>query len=404
MITATDAFKSFKGSLLPQEEMLEVSVKKNKLFIGIPKEISFQENRVALGPSSISVLVNNGHRVVIERGAGTNANFTDKDFSEAGAELVDDAKSVYKANLIVKVAPPSTDEIKLMQSGQTLVSSLQLSTQKKEYFKKLQEKKITAIAWDFIKDEEDILHVVRAMGEIAGSSSILIASRYLRVTSEGPGILLGGITGVSPTSVVILGAGTVGEYAARAALGLGANVKVFDDSVFKLRRLQNSVGQRVFTSTFQPKDLIKALRRSDVVIGAIRAQKGQTPCIVSDEMVQVMKPGSVIIDVSIDQGGCFETSKVTDHKKPVYNKYGITHYCVPNIPSLVPRTASLALSNIFSPILLTMGEGGGVNRLIKSNGGIRNGVYILKGALTNQSIGKMYNLPSKDIELLLSIL
>ncbi len=404
MITKTDAFKSFKGSLMPQEEMLEVGHKKQSLFIGIPKEISFQENRVALGPSSVALLVNNGHRVVVERGAGLKAHFSDTDYSEAGAEIADSAKSVYKANLIVKVAPPSSGEIDLMQQNQTLFSALQRSTQSKSYFQKLQEKKINAVAWDFIKDEEDILHVVRSMGEIAGTSSILIASRYLRTTSGGPGILLGGITGVSPTSVVILGAGTVGEYAAKAALGLGASVKVFDDSVFKLRRLQQSVGQRIFTSTFQPKDLIKALKRSDVVIGAIRSDKGRTPCIVSDQMVQAMKEGTIIIDVSIDQGGCFETSRVTDHKKPTFVEHGIIHYCVPNIPSLVARSASMALSNIFAPILLSIAKGSGIDYLIKNNPGVRNGVYIFKGRLTNESIAKQFSIPYKDINLLLSVL
>ncbi len=404
MISYSESFKSFKGSLLPQEEMLEVGVRKNKLFIGIPKEISFQENRVALGPSSVGLLINNGHRVVIERGAGLESNFTDNDFSEVGAEIVEDAAAVYKADMIVKVAPPSLAEIDLMQRNQTLISALQSSTQSEEYFKKLTAKKVTAIAWDYIKDESNILQVVRTMGEIAGTTSILVASQYLNKYNNGPGLMLGGITGVPPASVVIIGAGTVGEYAARAAMGLGASVKVFDNSIYKLRRLQNSLGQRIFTSTFQPKDLIKALKRADVAIGALRAPHGRTPNIVTDEMVQEMKPGSVIVDVSIDQGGCFETSRVTDHKKPVFQKYGIIHYCVPNIPSAVARTASMALSNIFAPIILSMGEEGGLTQVIKRNPGFRNGVYILKGVLTNKDIGENYKLPYKDINLMLPIL
>lgn len=401
---SSDPLKSFKGGLLPQEEMLEVQVRKNKLYLGIPKEISFQENRVALGPSSVALLVNNGHRVVIERGAGKEANFTDKDYSDAGAEIVDTAETVYKADFIVKVVPPTLDELDMMERNQTLISALQISTQTPEYFKKLTTKKVTAIAWDFIKDEAGILQVVRAMGEIAGTTSILIASHYLTKAKNGQGIMLGGIAGVTPTSVVILGAGSVGENAARAALGLGAAVKVFDNSIYKLKRLQDAIGHKVFTSTLQPKDLLKALKRADVVIGALRAPHGRTPCIVSEEMVQEMKKGTIIIDVSIDKGGCFETSKVTDHNKPTYEKFGVTHYCVPNIASTVSRTASIALSNIFSPIILSIGEEGGLNAVIKRNSGLREGVYMYKGVLTNKDVGEYFKLSYKDINLLFPVL
>lgn len=404
MKMSSDALKSFKGGLLPQEEMLEVEVRKNKLYIGIPKEIQFQENRVALGPSSVALLINNGHRVVIERGAGNEANFTDQDYSETGAEIVSDAASVFKADIIIKVAPPTLAEVDLMQRNQTLISALQISTQTSEYFKKLSTKKVTAIAWDFIKDEAGVLQVVRAMGEIAGTTAILTASYYLTKSNGGQGIMLGGITGVAPTSVVILGAGSVGENAARAAMGLGAAVKVFDNSIYKLKRLQDALGQRIFTSTLQPKDLLKALKRADVVIGALRASHGRTPCIVSEEMVQEMKKGTVIIDVSIDKGGCFETSRVTDHNKPTFEKHGIIHYCVPNIASSVSRTASIALSNIFAPFVLSIGEKGGLSTLIKRNAGIKNGVYMYKGILTNRDIGENFKLSYKDINLLFPVL
>lgn len=401
---SSDALKSFKGGLLPQEEMLEVQVRKNKLYLGIPKEVYFQENRVALGPASVALLVNNGHRVVIERGAGKEANFTDNDYNEAGAEIVDSADAVYKADFIVKVAPPTLEELELMQRNQTLISALQISTQTPEYFKKLTAKKVTAIAWDFIKDEAGILQVVRAMGEIAGTTSILIASHYLTKAKNGQGIMLGGIAGVTPTSVVILGAGSVGENAARAALGLGAAVKVFDNSIYKLKRLQDAIGHKVFTSTLQPKDLLKALKRADVVIGALRAPHGRTPCIVSEEMVREMKKGTVIIDVSIDKGGCFETSRVTDHNKPTFEKFGVTHYCVPNIASTVSRTASIALSNIFSPIILSVGEEGGLHAVIKRNAGLREGVYMYKGVLTNKDIAEYFKISYKDINLLFPLL
>jgi alanine dehydrogenase len=288
-----------------------------------------------------------------------------------------------------------------MPGGQTLISALQLSIQPKVILQKLMEKKITAIAWDYIKDEEGVYPVVRTMGEIAGTTSILIAGELLSSFSSGKGIMLGGIAGVTPTEVVVIGAGTVGEFATRAALGLGASVKVFDNSLYKLRRLQNDIGQRVYTSILNPKVLAKSLKRADVVIGALRGSSGRTPCVVTEEMIQTMKQGSVVVDVSIDQGGCFETSRVTNHNEPVYSTHGVVHYCVPNIASRVSRTASFALSNIFSPVLLEMGDQGGSKELIKNNQGFRSGVYMYKGTLTSEVLGKVFNLNYKDIELLI---
>jgi alanine dehydrogenase len=240
------------------------------------------------------------------------------------------------------------------------------------------------------------------MGEIAGGTSILIAAEYLSNVNNGQGAILGGISGISPTEVVILGAGTVGEFATRAALGLGASVKVFDNSIFKLRRLQSDIGTRIFTSVIQPRVLAKHLKTADVVIGAIRAQQGRTPCVVTEQMVSEMKVGSVIIDVSIDQGGCFETSEVTNHSKPVFRKHGVIHYCVPNIASRVSRTASYALSTIFAPILLNIGEEGGVENMLRRDEGVRNGIYIYNGILTNQVLGEMFKLPFKDINLFMA--
>jgi alanine dehydrogenase len=389
-------------ALMPQEEMLEVGRKKGKLFIGIPKEISFQENRVALVPDAVALLVNNGHRIVVETNAGKMANFQDNDYSEAGAQIVYSAEEVYKADIILKVAPPAPQEIELMQQKQTLISALQLTVQPEDFIKQLIAKRITAIAFDWIKDQDGIYSVIRSMGEIAGGTSILIAAEYLSNVNNGQGAILGGISGISPTEVVILGAGTVGEFATRAALGLGASVKVFDNSIFKLRRLQSDIGTRIFTSVIQPRVLAKHLKTADVVIGAIRAQQGRTPCVVSEEMVSEMKVGSVIIDVSIDQGGCFETSEVTNHSKPVFRKHGVIHYCVPNIASRVSRTASYALSTIFAPILINIGEEGGVENMLRKDGGVRNGVYIYNGVLTSQVLGDMFKLPYKDINLFMA--
>lgn len=381
--------------------MLEVQRKKGSLFIGIPKETSFQERRVALVPEAVSLLVANGHRVRVETNAGKESSFSDNDYSEAGAEIAHDKREVYSCDIIFKVAPPTEAEIELMPGNQTFISALQIVTQPKEILQKLMAKKTTCIAWDFIKDEEGVFTVVRTLGEIAGNTSILVASELLSSYTLGKGLMLGGVAGVQPTEVVIIGAGTVGEFATRAALGLGATVKVFDNSVARLRRLQNVVGNRVFTSIIQPKVLAKAIRRSDVVIGALRAPMGRTPCVVSEEMVEQMKEGSVIVDVSIDQGGCFETSVVTNHLDPVFIKYGVIHYCVPNIASRVSRTASFALSNIFSPLLLDMGDRGGVEELIRRKPGLRNGVYIYKGVLTNEVLGKVFDLSYKSIDLLL---
>jgi alanine dehydrogenase len=399
-----ESFISFAKSagLMPQEEMLEVTRKKSSLYIGIPKETSFQENRVALVPDTVGLLINNGHEIVIETNAGQAANFHDKDYSDAGARIAYSAEEVYKANLVLKVEPPSLEEIEMLQNKQTLISALQITIQPENFIKKLMEKKVTAIAYDFVKDEEGIFPIVRSMSEIAGNTSILIAAEYLSNVNNGMGAMLGGISGVSPTEVVILGAGTVGESAARAAIGLGASVKLFDNSISKLRRLQNNLGMRLFTSVIQPKVLMKALKTADVVIGAIRAPEGRTPCVVSHDMVSEMKFGSVIVDVSIDQGGCFETSKVTNHTNPVFRKYGVIHYCVPNIASRVSRTASYALSNVFAPILLNIGEEGGINSMLKHDKGVRNGVYIFNGILTNKYLGETFNLPYKDLDLLMA--
>jgi alanine dehydrogenase len=391
-----------KGALAPKEEMLEVARKKGKLFIGIPKEIAFQETRVPLVPDAVALLINNGHRVVIEAGAGRTAHFEDNDYSEAGAEIAYSPQDVYKANVILKIAPPTLDEIEMMQHKQILFSALQLHVQPESFLRKLISKKLNCVAFDLMTDDEGIYPVIRAMGEIAGGTSILIAAELLSNANNGVGSILGGISGISPTEVVIIGAGTVGEFAARAAIGLGATVKVFDNSTSRLRRLQNQLGSRIFTSVIVPKVLEKHLKTADVAIGAMRARGGRAPVVVTEGMVGEMKTGSVIIDVSIDQGGVFETSEVTNHTKPVFRKHGVVHYCVPNIPSRVARTASFAFSNIFTQTLLNMGEEGGFDSVVRKDAGLRNGIYIYNGILTSQFLGESFNLPFKDINLLMA--
>ena len=397
-------FLSFSSrELMPQEEVLEVQKSRSQLQIGIPNETCLQEKRVALTPDGVNLLVANGHSVRVETGAGLGANYSDHDYSEAGAEIVSQAKDIFKTDLIVKVEPPSLEEIGMMKYRQTLISALQLKTQSKEYFSKLMEKKVTALSFENMEDEDGIIPVVRSMSEIAGNTSMLIAAEYLSNMNNGKGFMLGGVSGVPPTEVVIIGAGTVGTYAARTALGLGASVRVFDRSLTRLRRLQGLINNMpIYTCVIQPKILEKALMRCDVAIGAIRSEYGRTPTLVTEEMVQNMKAGSVIVDVSIDQGGCFETSELMDHDNPVYTKYDIIHYCVPNIASRVSRTASFSLSNILSPILQNIGQSGGVDDFLAMNETVRKGLYIYRGSLVNKPIGEYFDLPYAEVHLFFS--
>jgi len=388
--------------LMPQEEMLEVGRQPGRLVIGVPREMSPQENRVSLVPDGVALLCRNGHQVMVEAGAGVTALFSDHHYSEAGAQIVYSPAEVFRSDIILKVAPPGMEEIDLLKPRQTVISAIQIAMQCEEYFRTLIARKVTALAFETIRDNTNQLAVIRAMSEIAGSTSIFIAADYLSSAEHGMGVMFGGFTGITPTEVVIIGSGTVGEFAARSAIGLGAMVKVFDNSVYRLRRLQSNLGMRVFTSILHPKALMEALRTADVLIGAVHAREGRTPCIISEEMIRLMKNGSVAIDVSIDQGGCFETSRPTTHQAPVYVVHGVTHYAVPNIPSKVPHTASQALNNIIVPIILDIGAEGGIENLLKRDFGVRQGVYIYNGILTSQYIGKMFNLPYQDISLLMA--
>ncbi|OYD40539.1 alanine dehydrogenase [Sphingobacterium cellulitidis] len=389
-----------EGILQPKEALLSKDRKKGSLTIGIPKENTFQENRIALTPLSVGLLVENGHDILIESGAGDASNFLDHHYSEQGARIVYDKKEVYKADLIIKISSPTLKEVELMKNRQVLFSSQQPSLMKLEVLKALMKKQITALSFEYLQDEGGHLSVVRAMSEIVGATSVLIAAEYLSNVFDGKGLMLGGVTGVPPTEMVIIGAGTVGEFAARTAIALGAQVKVFDSSVYRLRRLQSNVGSRVFTSVVQPIVLNKAVRTCDVVIGAVRARNGRTPCLISEDTVSKMKPNSVLIDVSIDQGGVFETSEVTNHDKPTFRKYDVIHYCVPNIASRVARTATYALTNIFTPILIEIGEAGGMNNMIWANQGIRSAIYLYHGNLTNKDMSDKFQIPCKDLNLI----
>lgn len=385
--------------LIPQAETLEISKTKSELVIGIPKETHYQEKRVCLTPDAVAALTAQGHKFVIETGAGDGANFSDKQYSEAGAKISYDIKEAFGCHMILKVEPPSLDEIKLINPQSILFSALQLKTQTKKYFEALASKRITAIAFDFIRDDQGIFSIVKSLSEIAGTASILIAAELMSNTSEGKGLLLGNIGGVPPTEVVILGAGTVSEFAARSAMGLGASVKVFDNSITKLRSLQHRLGQPIYTSTIQPKTLQKALMRCDIAIAAVRG-KSRSPILVTEEMVMKMKNGAIIVDVSIDCGGCFETSEITTHKKPTFQKHGVIHYCVPNIPSRYARTASVSISNNFTPYLLSIAEDGGFENAARFDKSLQKGMYFYHGILTNKTVADWFSLPFRDINLL----
>ncbi|SDR75473.1 alanine dehydrogenase [Gramella sp. MAR_2010_147] len=389
-----------KEQLIPQEETLEIYKKKGQLFIGIPKETAYQEKRICLSPDAVAAITAHGHRVMIESGAGKWARFSDKDYSEAGAEITKDTKKVFSCPTILKIEPPSMDELAFINPQTILISALQIKTQCKEYFQKLAEKRITALGFEFIKDDDGSYPIVRALSEIAGTASVLISSEIMSNHAEGNGLMFGNISGVPPVEVVIIGAGTVGEFATRSAIGLGASVKVFDSSLTKLRNIQANLGNTFYTSTIQPKNLSKALKRADVVIGAVRG-KDRSPILITEEMVRSMKRGAVVIDVSIDMGGCVETSEITSHDEPIFSKHDVIHYCVPNIPSRYARTSSLSISNIFTPYLLHIADEGGLENTLRFDKGLRNGLYFYHGILTSKSIADWFNLSYRDINLLI---
>ena len=385
-----------------QEEVLDIPHRSKPLLIGIPKEIAFQENRIGLIPDAVGVLIANGHEVMVESGAGDGSRYTDHDYAEAGARIVFEKEEVYKCPILVKTAPPVEADLPFLQMHQIIISPLHLSALKKELVEKLMAKKITALAIENIKDENQNYPILRSMGEIAGSAVMLIAGQYLSNFNQGKGILLGGISGVPPTKVVIIGADIIGEFATRNALALGASVKVFDNNVSRLQRLQNNLGQRVWTSVIEPKILAKQLKTCEVAVGALRNDTGRSPIVVTEEMVAAMRPGSIIIDVAIDRGGCFETSELTNHEHPVITKHNVIHYGVPNIPSGFARTASQAISNVLMPLLIQVGDQGGLEEIIWQQVHMREGIYLYKGALTDFYISAKFKLKFTDLNLLIA--
>lgn len=391
-----------QSALYPKESPEKIKSSSKRLLIGLPKEVSLQERRIALTPDAVGLLTRNGHQVIVEKDAGKTANFTDAEYQLAGAAIVLSSQEVYDAEIILKIEPLTDEEFTYLKEGQTLFSTLNPATLSKRYFEKLNDKKITGIAFDHIEDKVGDFPIIRAMSEIAGSSVMLIAAEYLSNANQGRGIILGGVTGVPPTCVVIIGAGTVGEYAARAALGLGAEIKVFDSHVYRLQRLKYAVGQNIYTSIIDSVTLSNALQNADVVVAAMRSDSGRSPLLVTEEMVMRMKTNSVIIDVSIDQGGCVETSEMTTLDNPSFIKHDVIHYAVPNITSRVAHTASISLSNIFTPFLLKTGQQGGISQMIYANQWFMKGVYAYRGSITKYALAQKYDLRYRDLGLLIA--
>ena len=401
-MATTKPFVSSTFNYETLEEKLDVKAKGESLYIGMPKETSFNENRIALTPEAAGVLIANGHQVMMESNAGKGSNYSDNDFSEVGTKIVYDKKEIFNCNIIVKSAPVSEEDCELLKPNTTIISPIHMAIMKKDILEKMMEKKVTAISFENLKDDSGHNPIVRSMSEIAGSAVMLIAGQYLSNANNGKGVLVGGISGIPPTKVIIIGAGIVGEYAARTALAMGASVKVFDNSIYRLKRLQNNIGVRIWTSVLEPKILSKQLKTCDVAIGALSGATGRTPVVVSEEMVSYMRAGTVIVDVSIDHGGCFETSEVTSHENPVFKKYDVIHYCVPNIPSGFARTASQAISNVLMGLLLETGEDGGIDNIVWHKMNIRSGIYLFKGSLTNFYLSERFDLKYTDLNLLIA--
>lgn len=383
------------------EKPMKLGLSNQSLHIGIPKATTFNESRVPLTPEAVKTLTSRGNEVWVEAGAGEKANFPDNEYSEAGAKIVYDLEEIFKAHIVVKMSPITKAELDFIQPNQFILSPIHLPEMKEEIIDGLLKKQAITLAFEYIKDEVKNFPIVHALSEIAGRACVLIAGELMSSRTGGNGLLLGGVSGVRPAKVIILGAGTVGESCARVAIGLGADVKVFDNNIYKLRRLQNNLSTRLFTSIINPELLEREFEYADLVIGAIHSKGARTPIIVSEEMIQNMLEGSVVMDISIDQGGIFATSETTSIKQPTFKKFGVTHYCVPNITSMYPRTSSRAISNILSPLLLEGYENGGFETLLSIKKGLRKGVYTYKGRLTNQYLSERFKRKFTNVELVI---
>ncbi len=392
-----------KGIMTMEKPAPAPAGRQTALRIGIPCETSNEERRVSLSPGAVSALVADGHQVYVEREAGRQAHFGDAAYVDAGAEMIASAEELYsKCNLVVKVGPPVGDELDLLQEKQILISAIHLGATTPQFLRRLMELGITGIGFEFIRDPDGSLPIVRMMHEIMGSMAVQIAARYLESNAGGKGVMLGGISGVPPSTVVILGAGVVGEWAARTALGYGAHVIVLDSDLSALRALEHYLDRRITTAMASGHYLRQAVLSADVIIGAMMADGQRSPMMIQEDLVAAMRPGSVIVDAVIDQGGCIETSRPTTHSEPTYRLHNVIHYCVPNMPSNAARTASYALGNVLAPYLLTIGRAASINDALWTNAGLRSGAYVYRKHLTKKSLASMFGMSHRDIELLIA--
>lgn len=366
--------------------------------IGIPKETANEERRVGLAPAGVDALIKAGHTVFVERNAGEGSRFTDNEYSSLGAHILQNQKEVFDSSeMVVKVSPFSEIEADLIMPNQILFSFLHLAVGKKKVVQQMLEKRATAIGYELIENKKG-LPVLHSMSEIAGPLSIQIAERYLETFSGGRGILLGGITGVAPAAVVILGAGVVGYTAARAALGRGAQVIVIDNDLMRLRKIDATFRKKITTVMANPYTISRGAAFADVLIGAVLNKGEKSPHVVKEEMVKKMKKGAVIVDVSIDQGGCIETSRPTTLSEPVFLKHNVIHYCIPNMPSQVSRTASYGLTNASLPFILNIANNGLANCLMGDEG-LAKGICTYRGFCSNEAAANAFNLEYRRIRM-----
>ncbi|MBM4169178.1 MAG: alanine dehydrogenase [Ignavibacteria bacterium] len=369
--------------------------------IGVLKENSALDRRVALSPAGVQALVASGTTVYVQRHAGSQTLFTDEEYRDAGANISYNAEEVLnRCEITLKVSPPTSDELAVLEEGQALFSFHHLAVSQRKTIEALLERKVTAIAYELIENEQGDLAVLLIMSEIAGQLSIQVAAHYLQAREGGRGILLGNIPGLTPTSVAILGAGTAGRTAARVAVGLGAEVTVLDKDLRRLRELHTALPVKIHTAIATSYNISRVIKYADVVIGAVLLKGEKTPHLVSEEMVKQMKVGSVIVDLSIDQGGCVETSRPTTLNDPIFIRHGVVHYCVPNMTAAIPRTATSGLTNALLPYLQNIGERG-LEGALRMDAGLARGVCTYGGYCTNPAIARAFSLKPKDMNVLL---
>ncbi|MDF0675323.1 MAG: alanine dehydrogenase [Nitrospira sp.] len=362
------------------------------MVIGVPKEIKDHEYRVSLTPEGAATLCQMGHEVWLEPSAGQGSGFSDDEYRKAGATIANSKSEVFKkADLILKVKEPLLCECHLFRPGQVLFTYLHLAALP-DVTKALLSSKITAIAYETTESKDGSLPILKPMSEIAGRMSVQIGARYLETIHGGRGVLLGGVPGVDPGKVVVLGAGVVGSSAIRIAVGMGAQVRVINLDVERLRYLDDQYQGRIITCAVSSATIEEAVCSADLVIGAVLIPGAKAPKVVSRSLVSRMKPGSVIVDVSVDQGGCVETTRPTTHSEPVYVVDRVVHYCVANMPGIVPRTSTYALTNATLPYLLRLASEG-IEHAIHADPGLAKGVNLKDGKVTHRAVAEAHGLP-----------